>query len=877
MPKTVKTVAVLDRTKEPGAPGEPLFLDVVTAFVEGWSGPLPKIVNGRYGLSSKEFTPAMVKGIYDHLASGAVKPRFTVGIVDDVTHLSLPMPSEPFDVLGKDSHQALFYGLGSDGTVGANKNTIKIVGDETPLNVQGYFVYDSKKSGTITVSHVRFGAGNMEAPYLIEEADFVGCHQWEFVHQVDMLSRIKTGGTLLINSEFSTEDTWNLLPLEMAQQIIDKKVNVYVIDANKVAQEAGLGRRTNTVMQTAYFELSKVIPTEKSIGSIKKTIEKTYGKKGADIVSKNLAAVDHAIAFLRKLDVPAKVADHKKRLPIVSPKAPDFVQRVTAVILSGKGDLLPVSAFPVDGTWPVGTTKWEKRNIALDIPSWDSSICIQCNKCTMVCPHAAIRAKVYDAGELKGAPEGFKTTLFKAEPFKGKQYTIQVAAEDCTGCRLCVEVCPAKDKSNPRHKAIDMVPQRPIRDAERERYAFFLDIPEADRKIIKHDVKSVQLMQPLFEYSGACAGCGETPYLKLMTQLFGDRTLIANATGCTSIYGGNLPTTPYTTNKDGRGPSWANSLFEDNAEFGYGMRLSVDAHTSFAKLMLHRNASQIGENLVSELLNAEQTDEAGIEAQRARVVALRNKLATLPKLEDGVRLTQLADYLVRKSVWIVGGDGWAYDIGYGGLDHVIAQERDVNILVLDTEVYSNTGGQASKATPIGASAKFAAAGKATPKKDLGMLAMSYGNVYVARVAFGARDAQTLKAFVEADAHKGPSIIIAYAHCIAHGYDLSQGCNQQKAAVESGAWPMYRFDPRRIAAGEPPLVLDSSAPKGSLRDYMMNETRFRMVEKMDPKRFAELMAYAERFAQRRTETYEQMAKMVVTAHGGTQAPSTTEAE
>jgi pyruvate-ferredoxin/flavodoxin oxidoreductase len=877
MPKTVKTVAVLDRTKEPGAQGEPLFLDVVSAFVDEWKGALPKLVNGRYGLSSKEFTPAMVKGIYEHLSQPEVKRVFTVGIVDDVTHLSLPIPSEPFDVLGKDAHQALFYGLGSDGTVGANKNTIKIVGTETDLNVQGYFVYDSKKSGTITVSHVRFGASSMEAPYLIEEADFVGCHQWEFVQQVDMLSRIKTGGMLLINSEFSPEDTWKQLPLEMAQQIIDKKVQVYTIDANKVAYDAGLGRRTNTVMQTAYFALTKVIPVEKSLGSIKKAIEKTYGKKGGDVVAKNMAAVDHAVAHLKKLDVPSMVNGHKRRAPTVSSKAPDFVQRVTAVIMANKGDLLPVSAFPIDGTWPTGTTKWEKRNIALEIPSWDSTICIQCNKCTLGCPHAAIRAKVYDAGELKGAPEGFKTTLFKAEPFKGKQYTIQVAAEDCTGCRLCVEICPAKDKSNPRHKALDMVPQRPVRDAERDRYAFFLDIPEVDRKLVKHDVKSVQLLQPLFEYSGACAGCGETPYIKLMTQLFGDRALIANATGCTSIYGGNLPTTPYSKNADGRGPAWANSLFEDNAEFGYGFRLSVDAHQNFAKLLLKRLADKIGQQLVDVILNTKQDDETGLEVQRRNVAELKAKLLTLPASVDVTHLLQVADYLVRKSVWIVGGDGWAYDIGYGGLDHVLAQDRDVNILVLDTEVYSNTGGQASKATPIGASAKFAAAGKATAKKDLGMLAMSYGHVYVARVAFGAKDAQTLKAFVEADAHRGPSIIIAYAHCIAHGYDLSQGCNQQKAAVDSGAWPMFRFDPRRIAAGEPPLVLDSGAPKGSLRDYMLNETRFRMVEKMDPKRFATLMQFAERHAQRRTETYEQMAKLVVSAHGGTQAPSTTEAE
>jgi pyruvate-ferredoxin/flavodoxin oxidoreductase len=866
MPKTVKTVAVLDRTKEPGAQGEPLYLDVVSAFVDCWQGQLPKIINGRYGLSSKEFTPAMVKTIYDHMASAKPKRTFTVGIVDDVTNLSLPKPQEPFEVLAADTHQALFYGLGSDGTVGANKNTIKIVGTETDLNVQGYFVYDSKKSGSITTSHVRFGKSSMDAPYLIEEADFIGCHQWEFVQQVDMLSNIKTGGMLLINSEFSPEETWKQLPLEMAQQIIDKKVQVYVIDANKVAHDAGLGRRTNTVMQTAYFALTKVIPLEKSIGSIKKSIEKSYAKKGADVVAKNIAAVDAAVAFLKKVEIPAAIGAHQKRLPVVSSKAPDFVQHVTAAIMSGKGETLPVSAFPVDGTWPTATTMWEKRNIALEIPSWDPSICIQCNKCTTICSHAAIRAKVYDAEELKGAPEGFKSTTYKAEPFKGKQFTIQVAAEDCTGCRLCVEACPVKDKTNPKHKAIDMVPQRPVRDAERERFDFFLKIPEVDRKLIKHDIKSVQLMQPLFEFSGACAGCGETSYIKMMTQLFGDRALIANATGCTSIYGGNLPTTPYCKNSDGRGPAWSNSLFEDNAEFGYGMRLAVDAQQDFAKILVKRLASQLGQSLVDSLLEAKQDDEAGLEAQRARVVELKKKLASMPKSVDVDHLQQVAEYLVRKSVWIIGGDGWAYDIGYGGLDHVIAQDRDVNILVLDTEVYSNTGGQASKATPIGASAKFAVAGKSTGKKDLGMIAMSYGNCYVARVALGAKDASTLKAFVEADAHRGPSIIIAYSHCIAHGYDLSQGSAQQKAAVECGAWPLYRFNPSRLGTGEPALVLDSGAPKGSLREYMLKETRFRMVEKLNPAHFEELMTSAEQFAQRRTETYEQMAKIVTTAAG-----------
>jgi pyruvate-ferredoxin/flavodoxin oxidoreductase len=877
MPKSVARVAVLDRTKEPGALGEPLFLDVMASFCEGWYGTMPLMSNGRYGLSSKEFTPRMVQAVFTDLAADCPKSRFTVGIVDDVTHLSLPMPETAVDVLSGDTHQALFFGLGSDGTVGANKNTIKIVGDETDLNVQAYFVYDSKKSGSLTVSHLRFGSGNMDHPYLIEEADFVSCGQWEFVDQVDMLSRIKKGGKLLINSPFSPEETWNKLPQEMAQQIIDKQVEVYVIDAYKVAHDAGLGRRINTVMQTAFFGLAKVIDSDKAINNIKKAIEYSYGKKGGDIVSQNIAAVNNALSLLKKMTVPATVGGHHRRPPVVSPKAPDFVQRVTAAMLANKGDQLPVSAFPVDGTWPVGTTQWEKRNIALEIPVWDSALCIQCNKCVMSCPHAAIRAKVYDQSALKGAPEGFKTTLYKSEPFKGKQFTVQVAPEDCTGCSLCIEVCPSKDKKDPKRKAINMSLQLPLRDAERERYAFFLDIPEVDRKLVKPDIKSVGLLKPLFEYSGACQGCGETSYIKLMTQLYGDRALIANATGCSSIYSGNLPTTPYTTNADGRGPAWANSLFEDNAEFGLGLRLSVDAHQDHATMLLKRLGDAIGSQLVDELLGAKQDDEAGIEAQRARVVALKQKLAKMDKSTDVSHLTQLADYLVRKSVWIIGGDGWAYDIGYGGLDHVLASTRDVNILVLDTEVYSNTGGQASKSTPVGASAKFAVTGKATPKKDLGMLAMSYGHAYVARVSFGAKDTATLRAFIDADAHKGPSLIIAYSHCISHGYDLSKGFKQQKAAVDSGACPLFRFDPKRIAAGENPLTLDSGPAKNSLKDYMLSETRFRVVEKTNPERFAMLLEMAERHAKRRQDMYEQMAQTATCAPGDKAAAKNTDNE
>ena len=876
VPRTVRRVAVLDRTKEPGSPGEPLFLDVVAAFAEGWEGALPLIANGRYGLSSKEFTPAMAGAVFANLEAANPKRRFTVGIVDDVTHLSLPPVRLPAPVFGPDVHQALFYGLGSDGTVGANKNTIKIVGTETDLEVQGYFVYDSKKSGTMTVSHLRFGREPLNVPFHVEEADFVGCHQWEFVEHVDLLRCIKRGGTLLLDSPFSPEESWRQLPLELAQEVIGKCVRLYVVDAGKIARELGLGRRTNTIMQAAYFAITKVIGHEQAIASIKRAIEHSYERKGAEIVRRNLAAVDRAIAEVKQVEIPTAAAGHRPRPPVVSPRAPDFVQRVTAVMLAGQGDLLPVSAFPVDGTWPTGTAAWEKRNIAVEIPIWDPKICIQCNKCTLACPHATIRAKVYDGDALDAAPDGFKSTLWKAEPFKGKSYTIQVAPEDCTGCRLCVEVCPAKDKSNPRHKALDMAPQRPLRDSERNCYAFFCDLPELDRTLIRPDVKNVQLLPPLFEYSGACAGCGETPYIKLMTQLFGDRALVANATGCSSIYGGNLPTTPYTKDRNGRGPSWSNSLFEDNAEFGLGFRLAVDAHSEHAKDLLRRLEGRLGSALVDEVLAALQQDERGIEAQRTRVAELKTRLATLGGSEAR-ELAQIADYLVRKSVWIVGGDGWAYDIGYGGLDHVLASGHDVNLLVLDTEVYSNTGGQASKATPIGASAKFAMAGKATGKKDLAMLAMCYGNIYVARVAFGAKDAQTLRAFEEADSYRGPSLIIAYSPCIAHGYDLAQGAHQQRLAMESGAWPLLRFDPRRVHAGEPPLLLDSGPPTRSLREYMTNETRFRMVEKMDPKRFERLAHFAERHAERRAETYEQLAKLVVSAHGGTQPGATTSAE
>jgi len=875
LPATVTRMAVLDRTKEPGAIGDPLYLDVIAALREAKDegnshlAVDPLVVGGRYGLSSKEFTPAMVKAVFDNLKQERPKNHFTVGIEDDVTRTSLDVDPD-FDIEPDSVSRAVFFGLGADGTVGANKNSIKIIAEETDNYGQGYFVYDSKKAGAVTISHLRFGPQPIRSHYLIKRANFVACHQYVFTDKYDMLDYAAPGATFLLNAPFGPDEVWDQLPREMQQQIIEKKLKFYVIDAYKVAKDTGMGVRINTIMQTCFFAISGVLPRDEAIAQIKKSIEKTYAKKGPEVVRKNFEAVDHTLAHLFEVKVPAAVTATRTRPPIVAEAAPDFVKRVTAVMMAGKGDLLPVSAFPVDGTWPSATTQWEKRNIALEIPVWDPAICIQCNKCALVCPHAAIRAKVYPPEALAGAPPTFKAVDFKAPEYKGWKYTIQVAPEDCTGCKVCVMVCPAKDKSNPKHKAIDMAPQMPLRAAERENYAFFLALPEVDRASVKLDVKGSQFLRPLFEYSGACAGCGETPYVKLLTQLFGDRALIGNATGCSSIYGGNLPTTPYATDANGRGPAWNNSLFEDTAEFAFGMRLSVDKHTDLARHYLKSLAGELGDNLVTEILNANQADEAGIAAQRARVDALRAKLSGIRATEARI-LEGLADYLVRKSVWAVGGDGWAYDIGYGGLDHVLAQGRDVNLLVLDTEVYSNTGGQASKATPMGAAAKFAMAGKGVAKKDLGMIAMTYGNVYVARVAFGAKDAQTVRAFVEADSYPGTSIIIAYSHCIAHGYDLAYGCEQQKLAVDSGAWPLYRWDPRRIAAGENPLKLDSAPGKTKLADYVRNETRFRMVEQLYPKRFAELLARAEIEVRNRFIAYEHLAKLAMPAVSVT-APS-----
>jgi pyruvate-ferredoxin/flavodoxin oxidoreductase len=869
LPRSVRALAVLDRTKEPGAVGEPLYQDVVAALAEARAAGLidasaaPVVLGGRYGLASKEFTPAMVKAVFEELAQARPRPHFTVGIMDDVTRLSLPVDEDfDLDAGAGDVVRAVFFGLGADGTVGANKNSIKIIGEDTANFAQGYFVYDSKKSGAMTISHLRFGPRPIHAPYLIRRANFVACHQYDFLDRYDVLDLAEPGAVFLLNAPYGPSAIWDELSAEVQEAVVAKRLQFYVIDGSAVARAAGMGTRINTIMQTCFFAISGVLPRDQAIAHIKDAIRKTYSKRGEHVVNANFAAVDQALANLHQVTVPAAATAARHKPPIVSGEAPDFVQRVTAVMLGNHGDRLPVSAFPADGTWPLGTAKWEKRNIAADIPVWDEQLCIQCNKCVMVCPHAVIRAKVYGADALAGHPDTFKSVDFRApgaDPFHGLKYTVQVAPEDCTGCTLCVMVCPAKDKSNPKHKALDMHPQRPLREPERANYAFFLDLPDADRRAVKPDVKSVQFLEPLFEYSGACAGCGETPYIKLVTQLFGDRALIANATGCSSIYGGNLPTTPYTTNRDGRGPGWANSLFEDNAEFGLGMRLAVDAHRDQARALVQSLGGRglIAADLAGSLLDADQASEAGIAAQRARVAALRAALASAHD-DEARRLGPLADYLVDKSVWIVGGDGWAYDIGYGGLDHVLSLGRNVNILVLDTEVYSNTGGQQSKATPLGAAAKFASAGKATPKKDLGLMAMAYGSVYVARVAFGAKDAQTLKALTEAEAYPGTSLVIAYSHCIAHGYDLAFGLEQQKLAVDSDYWPLYRFDPRRTPKGEPALVLDSGEPKVSLEKYMRNESRYRMVEQTLPARFKMLLEAAETDLRRRHDLYAELA-------------------
>jgi pyruvate-ferredoxin/flavodoxin oxidoreductase len=858
LPETVKAIAVLDRTKEPGSGGEPLYLDCVSALYEEWRhGLIPGIVGGRYGLSSKEFTPAMVKAVFDNLAQAKPKNHFTIGINDDVSHTSLDYDPD-FSIESDSVVRAVFYGLGADGTVGANKNSIKIIGENTDNYAQGYFVYDSKKSGTMTVSHLRFGAKPIRSNYLITNASFVACHQPGFLEHHDMLKDIAPGGVFLLNTRYGADEVWDSLPQPIQEQIINKKLKFYVIDALKLAQQVGMKGRINTVMQVCFFAISGVLPRDEAIAAIKHSIEKTYGKKGEEIVEMNLNAVDRTLDNLFEVKVPATITSKVDFLLPVPAEAPEFVRNVLGEMIARRGDLLPVSALPVDGTYPTGSAQWEKRNLATEIPVWDSDICIQCGKCAMVCPHAVIRIKTYEPALLDGAPETFKAMDARDTEWKGQKYTIQVSPEDCTGCAICVDVCPVKNKSAANLKAINMQPQPPIREQERDNWNYFLQIPEVDRRDIKiSSIRQQQVQQPLFEFSGACSGCGETPYLKLVSQLFGDRSVIANATGCSSIYGGNLPTTPWAKNAEGRGPAWSNSLFEDNAEFGLGMRVALDKQHEMARELVQQLASDIGGELVDSLLNAVQSDEAGIHDQRERVVVLKEKLAVMQS-EEAKRLLTLADALVKKDVWIIGGDGWAYDIGFGGLDHVIASGRNVNILVLDTEVYSNTGGQMSKSTPRGAVAKFAAGGKPAGKKDLGLIAMSYGNVYVARVAMGAKDEQTLRAFLEAEAYDGPSLIIAYSHCLMHGIDMSKGMRNQKAAVDSGQWPLYRYNPDRAVKGENPMSLDSRPPKIPVTDYLHMETRFKMLELSKPEVAKVLFEQAQDDVNERWALYEYMA-------------------
>jgi pyruvate-ferredoxin/flavodoxin oxidoreductase len=867
LPATVKSISVLDRTKEPGAAGEPLYQDVITAINEAMASGTapfterPTVVGGRYGLSSKEFTPAMVMTIFEDLCKHEPKNHFTIGINDDVSFTSLDYDPK-FSIASPNTVRCVFFGLGADGTVGANKNSIKIIGEETDNWAQGFFVYDSKKSGTVTTSHLRFGPSPIKAPYLISpgDANFVACHQFNFLERIDMLKYAAPGAVFLLNSIYEPDQVWNHLPSEVQSAIIEKDLKFYTIDAYEVAHKTGMGGRINTIMQTCFFAISGVLPRDEAISEIKKSIYKTYGKRGEAVVQANYLAVDQTLANLHKVEVPANVTSTFARRPAVPAGAPAFVQDVLSKILINEGDDLPVSAMPVDGTFPTGTSQWEKRNIALEIPVWEADLCIQCGKCAFVCPHAVIREKVYDPSFLENAPATFKSMDARFKEMPGMKFTLQVAPEDCTACGLCIEVCPAKDKKQVGRKAINMAPQPPIRETERVNWEYFLSLPEADRsQFSPSTVKNSQLLQPLFEFSGACGGCGETPYVKLVSQLFGDRSLIANATGCSSIYGGNLPTTPWAFNKEGRGPSWSNSLFEDNAEFGMGMRLTLDKQNEFAREMLPTFAGIVGEQLVTELLNADQSNDGGINAQRERVALLKQRLTDANDPSTGHMLS-LADALVKKSVWIIGGDGWAYDIGYGGLDHVLASGRNVNILVLDTEVYSNTGGQASKSTPRAAVAKFAANGKGMPKKDLGMIAMAYGYVYVAKVAMGANDQHTLRAFLEADAYDGPSLILAYSHCIAHGIDMRKGLDQQRLAVQSGIWPLFRYNPMLLEEGQNPLSIDSKEPTVRVEEYAYNETRYRMLLQSDEVRAEMLMKQARSDVQKRWELYRQMAEI-----------------
>ena len=863
LPATVKSIAVLDRCKEPGALGEPLYQDVALALVENAASlpfeTKPAVIGGRYGLSSKEFTPAMVKGIFDELAKPQPKNHFTIGIEDDVTFTSLTYDSK-FSTEDPRTVRALFYGLGSDGTVGANKNSIKIIGSETPNFAQGYFVYDSKKSGSMTTSHLRFGPNPIRSSYLITHASFVACHNFSFLEKMDVVEAAMPGAVFLLNSPYPAAEVWDHLPKTTQQEILRKKIEFYVIDGNSVAREAGMGTRINTIMQACFFAISGVLPREEAIAQIKKAIQKTYGKRGEAVVQKNFAAVDAALAHLEKVELPTVVSSEFDLIPSIDGRAPEFVRGVLGQIAAGHGDQLPVSAIPAGGAFPTGTSQWEKRNIAQFIPVWDKDLCIQCGKCVMVCPHAVIRSKVYSPELGDKAPATFQWAKPKWKAMENERYTLQVAPEDCTGCTLCVEICPVKSKSDASHKAINMAPQAPLREAERENWDFFLGLPEVDRTKISHtQVKGIQLLQPLFEFSGACAGCGETAYIKLLTQLFGDRLYIANATGCSSIYGGNLPTTPYTSNAQGRGPTWANSLFEDNAEFGFGMRTALDQQKEFAETLVTRLASEIGVELVAELLHASQKNETEINQQRERVLELRKRLDGVDS-SDSRNLLAIADGLVRKSVWIVGGDGWAFDIGFGGLDHVLGSGKNVNVLVLDTEVYSNTGGQASKATPRGAVAKFAASGKGNSRKDLAMEAVSYGSVYVAQVALGGNDTHVIKAFQEAEAHEGPSIIIAYSSCIAHGYDLVHGLEQQKLAVQSGYWPLMRYNPALREEGKNPFQLDSKAPSIRLKEYTYREARYTMLARSNPELAAELLKEAQDDVERQWRVYSGRAAM-----------------
>jgi pyruvate-ferredoxin/flavodoxin oxidoreductase len=863
LPKTVKSIATLDRCKEPGGTGEPLYQDILTVLAENAArlpfAAMPRVISGRYGLSSKEFTPAMVKGVFDELTKTSPKNHFTIGINDDVSHSSLDYDPN-FSTEDPKTVRALFYGLGSDGTVGANKNSIKIIGSETPNYAQGYFVYDSKKSGSMTTSHLRFGPNPIRSSYLITQASFVACHNFSFLEKMDVLEAAMPGAVFLLNSPYSAAEVWDKLPKSTQASMLRKKIEFYVIDGYTVAREAGMGTRINTIMQTCFFAISGVLPRDEAIEQIKKSIKKTYGKRGESVVAKNFAAVDHALAHLHKVELPATASSNFDLIPSISPKAPEFVRNVLGQIAAGKGDLLPVSAFPAGGTFPTGTAQWEKRNIAQFIPVWDKDLCIQCGKCVMVCPHAVIRAKVYSADLADKAPTTFQWAKPKWKGMEQDHYTLQVAPEDCTGCALCVEVCPVKNKSDASKKAINMAPQAPLRESERDNWDFFLSLPEVDRSKLSHtQVKDLQLLQPLFEFSGACAGCGETAYIKLLTQLFGDRLYIANATGCSSIYGGNLPTTPYSKNAEGRGPTWSNSLFEDNAEFGFGMRTGLDQQKEFAELLVQRLANEIGDGLVAEILHASQKTETEINQQRERVLALCEKLAG-NNSSDARNLLAIADGLVRKSVWILGGDGWAFDIGFGGLDHVLGSGKNINVLVLDTEVYSNTGGQMSKATPRGAVAKFAAAGKPNSRKDLAMEAVSYGSVYVAQVAIGGNDSHVIKAFQEAEAYEGPSLIIAYSSCIAHGYDLIHGLEQQKLAVQSGYWPLMRYNPALRDTGKNPFQLDSKAPSIRLKDYTYREARYTMLARSNPELAAALLKEAQDDVERQWRVYSARATM-----------------